>query len=325
MRPELLAVFAHGLAGPLDREDALGILPAELEAARRLTSRKHDRESFWRRCHIDRSPALEVLPHVVDLVNLRGVGIDAGFAVHHDRVALPTVPQLVDDLHELIGPLVPLIVARYRVEPHRGRFLRVRTRHHVPAGAALGEMRQREERSRRDIRVCVGGGERRGHPDLLGCRGDHGHERDRVVYRELQRVPHGRVDRALVGVVDAEDVRDEDDVEPPPLENPADVLPERHRCVVIAGHIPLEPPLADGVLRGSVEEHHAEVHVIAHANPSATGRPVTASYARERDGRTGRWMGLTPVPSPPFVERGDLSVVVRIADTDFKCRTGHAP
>ena len=56
---------------------------------------------------------LEELAVVVDPVDLRGVGEDAGGAVAEHRVVLPTaLPELVTDLEVLVGDVVAVVVVQ---------------------------------------------------------------------------------------------------------------------------------------------------------------------------------------------------------------------
>jgi hypothetical protein len=56
--------------------------------------------------------------------------------------------------------------------------------------------------------------------------GGHGrHDLERVVNRNLRRLPYRGVDIAIEDVIDAEDVGDEDGVEFPAFENPREIRP----------------------------------------------------------------------------------------------------
>ena len=62
---------------------------------------------------------LEELTLEVDFSNLRRIGEDAVLTVIDDRIVVPGVPQLVEDLHVLLDYLVALVPRRQVVLAHR--------------------------------------------------------------------------------------------------------------------------------------------------------------------------------------------------------------
>ena len=54
---------------------------------------------------------------MVHVVHLVSIGVDASHAVQNQSVALPAVPQFVDQLHKLVGAVVALIVIQVALEP----------------------------------------------------------------------------------------------------------------------------------------------------------------------------------------------------------------
>src|SRR6202035_344418 len=49
----------------------------------------------------------EKLSHVIDFMNLGGIGKDARRAVGHDGVRFPGIPKLIADLHVFFHSLIP--------------------------------------------------------------------------------------------------------------------------------------------------------------------------------------------------------------------------
>jgi len=60
-----------------------------------------------------RSGYVEVLPHVIDGMDLGRVGVDAALRIAQHGVVFPTaLPQLVDHVEILIGQVVALLMGR---------------------------------------------------------------------------------------------------------------------------------------------------------------------------------------------------------------------
>ena len=82
--------------------------------------------------NVQRPARLEPPPGMIDVMHLRRVSIQPGFTVQHQRVRLPAVPQLERHLHELIGPVIPLVMPEMRHRPEIQRLAVIHGRHHVP-------------------------------------------------------------------------------------------------------------------------------------------------------------------------------------------------
>ena len=106
----------------------------------------------------------------VDLVR---VGVAPRSPCRPGRVVLPAVPELGDDVEELVGPVVPLGVRRASSSRLK---LRARRRGRggddVPAGPAAADVVERGEPAGQVERLVVGRGRRGDQSDVLGHRGD---------------------------------------------------------------------------------------------------------------------------------------------------------
>src|ERR1700749_3129886 len=89
------------------------------------------------------------LADVVDLVHAVGVGVHAPGAIANERTVVPgTLPQLVDDLGVLLGPLVPGVVLLALRQSEVARGVLQRTGHDVPADASLRRVIERGDLAR---------------------------------------------------------------------------------------------------------------------------------------------------------------------------------
>src|SRR6185369_15227960 len=99
-------------------EDDLGVLGREEPAAVGHAGLEDQRRTLHTRVPQRGTGAHVVFTDVVDLVDLRGVNVDAGLPVADHRVVLPrTLPELVADIHELLGGVVTLRARGRRWDP----------------------------------------------------------------------------------------------------------------------------------------------------------------------------------------------------------------
>ena len=162
---------------------------------------------------------LVVLPLVPDRVDLGPVGEHAAFAVPLDRPLLPgALPQLVHDLHVLVGHVVAFVMARLLVQADVHRCAVEIGRNDVPGNATFCEVIQRRQATCQQIGVLESHGGRNAEAHVLGdCR--HRRNRaERIVHRHLCSVFQGHLGRAAVDVVDANHVGDEQAVKVTALE-----------------------------------------------------------------------------------------------------------
>ena len=161
---------------------------------------------------------LEELSLVPDLVDHLGVGEDPPLAVAHDCSFLPaTLEQLVGDLHVLLGHLVAVVVpAQAALAYVLGPALEVGS-DDVPTDAAAGVVVGGGEPAGEGVRVLERGRRREADPQVLGSQRDRGDQLQRIVDRDLRRFAQRVEIVALVDVVVADHVGDEDPVEDAPF------------------------------------------------------------------------------------------------------------
>ena len=123
---------------------------------------------------------VELWSPVFDDMNAARVDVDPVLAIGDDGVGCPAVPELAGDGDELLGPLVAIGVVE---EPSAAEILageRVRRGHHVPAGAAIGQVVEGGELSCHFERFVEGRVDGPGQAETVGDRGQCGEHGERV-------------------------------------------------------------------------------------------------------------------------------------------------
>ena len=272
-------------------EQGLGVPPGELDAARRGGRGDEERRPLPRRGGQVRPGHPEVLAHVVDVMHLRRIRVDAVLPVGDDRVLLPrALPQLVEHLQVLVGNVEALVVFDFAVQAEvAGRVGQVRG-DDVPADPSLGQMVQRRHPAGERERRLVRRGEGDAEAQVPGDRGHGRHDEQRIVRRYLQPFADRGVGAAAECVVGAEHVREEDRVEPAALQQLGKLQPVLdvvEPLPVVAGQPP-QPvgDVADAVHLEQVENqplrlgHHATTAAAWPTRPELTSRPGMASSRR---------------------------------------------
>ena len=142
------------------------------------------------------------------------VGVDSARRVADDGAVLPRVlPELVDHIHIFVGAVIALVVREVVFKPEIvERVLQVRG-HDIPGDAPIGQVVQRREQLGgvigREIGRAVGAGE----AQVARRRRHGGDDQGRVVAGDLHRLLDRGVGRALVDVVGAVHVGQEQGVE----------------------------------------------------------------------------------------------------------------
>ena len=186
----VLTEGAHLLDPARGAEDALGVPGGKGPPPVRLTGLKQKRPPTNRRHDRERPPGLVPLSLKVDPMDLGRVGKDLAVHVHLYGIRLPAVPQAVARLHVFVGALIAVVVRRQAVQPEVVRLGRRGRRHDIPANPPLGQMIERRQGPGQQKRRV----ECRGHGDSKAEFSDHrreiGHQCDRVVAGELDRIAH---------------------------------------------------------------------------------------------------------------------------------------
>jgi hypothetical protein len=172
------------------------------------------RAGLRRALDVERALHPEVCARVVDLVDLGELGVDPARAVAGHRVVLPAVPELGDDIDELVRPVVATAVGGpFGAEV--ADFRLARGGHDVPSRPAAADVVQRGELPGDVKRLVVRRRDRRDEPDVLGDGGEGRQEGQR--FEPAQRVvPDVALQRQAVG--------QEHRIEPAPLGDLGKVL-----------------------------------------------------------------------------------------------------
>ncbi|GAA3310975.1 hypothetical protein GCM10020295_79470 [Streptomyces cinereospinus] len=168
-----LDVLVEGLAVAeclLGGEDGLGVLGGELLAVLRRTGLHQQRVALRGARYVQGALHREVLPAMVDLPHLVGVGVDAALTVEQDGVVLPAVPQLGGDLDELARPLVAQRVLQVLVLPEVAGLVHGAGGDDVPAGPAAADVVQGGELAGGVEGLVEGGGDGGDQAHVLGDR-----------------------------------------------------------------------------------------------------------------------------------------------------------
>ena len=208
-----------------------------------------------------------------DRADLRRVREDVVLAVGDDRVVVPgALPQLVEDVEVLVGPLEPVVVLDLALEAVVARGVGQVRRDDVPADPALGQVVEGRGPAGPGERRLVGRGEGDAEAEVLGHRGHGGYDDRRVVVRDLQPLPDRGVGRSPEGVVGADHVGEEHRVEAAGLEQLGQLGPVLDVVEPLAVVV-RQPPqavgdVADAVHLEQVEDQRASSRrVTAHSPP----------------------------------------------------------
>ena len=259
-----LDVTVEGLGvgqGLVRGEDRLGVAGGEGAALVGGARLDVDRPALRRPWRTERPADLEEAADVVDRVHLVHVDVGPARAVDDEGVVLPAVPELGDDVDELLGAGVALLGLRHGVQAEVvGRGL-APGGDDVPAGAATRHLVEAREEPGQVVRLVegrAGGGDQ---ADPLGGRGDRREERDRLepVGGAVGRSPPGRT------------VGQEDRVELGGLGLAGDVLVPADVAEALCAAVGVAPR---GLVVAGVVQERVEAELSAHASP-LSGRSLS--------------------------------------------------
>ncbi|CAA0131867.1 Uncharacterised protein [Mycolicibacterium vanbaalenii] len=216
-----------------------------------------------RRHRVQRATRLEILPVEIDRVNLVEIGERMGFTIHHHRIGLPGIPQLVDHIKILLGHVVTLVMLRQPLKPEVLRRPILSRGHDVPPEPTLRNRISRRTQPRQQIRRIKTRRHRRHHTKIGGVTRHLNRQRHRILLRRKDRVLQRPLHGAAIRIGHHHRVLDHHEVETRPLHT--------------LGHIHMEPPVGPlGHIRGSPlrlpirrrEIHEpAEVKLLGHLDP----------------------------------------------------------
>ncbi|KGC34693.1 hypothetical protein DO62_3207 [Burkholderia pseudomallei] len=273
-------------------EDALRVLRGEVLAAPGRARLIEHRRALRRRLAQMDARHVVIAAAMADRMHLRRLGEHAARGVAHDRAVLPrTFPQLVANLEILVGDRVALVVIRLPRQPEVARGAVEIRRDDVPADAPARQMIERRHASRERIGMLIRQRARDAEAEMPR-RGRHrGHEQDRIVDGHLRALPDRRFAAALVDVVDAEHVGDEQAVELAALEQSREPGPVAQLAIAprLVARMRPEPGrlMADAVHVEGVETDLSG-HGEAFSRYGRYGRCVRTRTAARRRGDAAR-------------------------------------
>jgi len=162
---------------------------------------------------------------VVDAVNLLRQREDALF-VAHEGIGFPTaLPELVDDLHEVVGHVVPVVVLDLRSAERQRRRVRSPADDDVPPDPPGGDLIDRREAAGERIGLLCGRCGRDHEAEIRGLRNQRRDHDCRVEPWELEALDGADVGAHAVDLGPAPRVCEEEEVEMCFLTDSCQLLP----------------------------------------------------------------------------------------------------
>jgi hypothetical protein len=200
-------------------------------------------------------------------MDLGSVGEHRLFAVEHDRVGLPRFPQPCDHVGELVGDVVALVVRPVLVVAVVLRRAVVAAGDAVPADAAFGDMVERVDQPRQQVRRILRHRQCRHESEMLGRLREIGHQHRRIELGRARGVLQVGVVRALVGIGHVRGILDDDVVEAGALHAARQVDEQvgHHPALDVAARPVAAPALGPVALA----QEPGEMERLPHSGPAA--------------------------------------------------------
>ena len=239
----------------LDAEPKTPARSARLEKHRTpLRARQHRADRF----------AVEELTMIIDECDLGGIGINPPLAVGENCAFADRIPELVTDLHELVGSLIAAVVLHDVLEAQSAMLAAQVAGDDVPSDAPARKVIDRGKLAYDRPGLVGGGRHRRGQPEVLGRSRQRGEQHHRIVARPAHAVLHGVLVAVAVAVEHARRVGEEQAVELAALQRTGKILPllqVRHGIEpVIAGRGPTEHRMIDRRMDLEADEVNLPAH-----------------------------------------------------------------
>ena len=249
----------------MNGEYPFGVARGKGHATTGLASLIKHRRTLPRRLTHVRARHVEILAVVIDLVDLGRVDEHVAIAIARHRVFLPGVfPQLVADLHILLGAVIALVMGHHLAETEVRVGVGQIGRHDVPGHAPIGQMIERREQLGGVVGRKITGAESTGETEMAGDRRHGRNDQGRIVTRELRAIAHRRVTRTTIDAVGAVHVRQEQGVEKAGLEDARQIHPIMDVAIAIERTIERMLPLAYGVMADTALCKGIHVYALGH-------------------------------------------------------------
>ena len=220
------------------------------------------------------------LARVRDAVDLGRIGEHAARAITHYRIVFPAAfPQLVADFQIFLRQIVAIVVAELARQAHVARGAVEIRGDDVPANAPAGQMIEGRHAACEWIRVLVGQRTSDAKTEMLGHLRQQRHQQQRIVDRHLRRHAQRSVMTALIDVVDAEHISQEQTVEFAAFERAREIDPVSG-ILVTPGLIARMGPQAGRLMADAIHGECVEADFLRHwatfrrASKQSAGRPA---------------------------------------------------
>ena len=251
--------------GGRGHEHALGVPRSEVLPRTRGACLIKNRCPLWRGFGELIARHVEILALVPDLMNFLGVGEDATVTVADDGTLFPAAfQQLVENLDIFGGDVIAVVVAP---EPALADVLRTTLQiggDDVPADASLCVMVRRRDTPGECVGMLEGRGRSDADAEMLGRKRNGSRQLQRVIHRDLGCLLDRVIVGALVDIVVANDVGDEDAVEDAAFERAGHILPVVE-ILVLPGLVLRMRPQARRLVADAVHVEGVEVDLTRHA------------------------------------------------------------
>ena len=233
-----------------------------------------------------------MLALVAHLMNHVAPCEDAVRGVAHDRAILPaTLPELVDDLHIFVGEIVAIIMGQIGLHAHGARRAVLKARDHIPAHAAMGQVIERREAPRQQVGLLEGeiGGDAEAH--MFRRMGHAGDQQKRVIHGKHGGALDGGARAALIDVIDAIGVGEENGIEQAALSDLCDLDPVIEAGVaqgLAAGRAPQTDPVLPRRVREERVDRNFLLRLSRHGSTSLSP-PAAQLFCWLRHYRVGTW------------------------------------
>ena len=224
--------LGRGLVLPADKH-ALGMSPGELQATLRTAGLEQHRRALRRRLAEVITLHLIELAGVLHLVHLLRLGVDPPGRIVEHRVVFPAAfPEFVEHLQVLVGLVVAPVMFDLLLEAHGPGGAVEITGDDVPADPPTAQMVERRHPPGKQVRRLVSEVGGQAEAEVFRHRRHRRNQQQRIVDRQLDRLPQRHLHRPLVHVVDPDDIGDKQTVEQTTLQQLRQLGPVFQRLVL---------------------------------------------------------------------------------------------
>ncbi len=274
-------------------EHAFGVGSGKALPACRGAGLEQHRGALWRWFAQVHARHLEVRTGMPDRMHPRRLHEHPAGPVADHRIVVPALlPQLVEHLQVLLGQLVTLVVGQLPGQPQVARGAVQVAGDDVPAHPPVAQVIEGRHAPGERVRVLIGEAEGDAEAQVLGDPGHGRHDQQRIVHRYLHAAAQGCVVAALVHVVHAQHIRDEQRVETSAFQQPGQPGPVAQAIEIAAG-VAWVAPQPRRLVRGGVHAEGVETDGLGHARIARGQGSTETGYTASA---TLSGLGIRPRP-----------------------------